>query len=74
VGGTPTHRMYSQAARRKQQLSYLATTYIMGLAIPTPERIARQLGSTFPIIFGITLMTVKEGTNYIPPERDSFVS
>lgn len=74
VGGTPTHRMYSQAARRKQQLSYLATTYIMGLAIPTPKRIASLLGSAFSIIFGIMLMTMKQRTNYIIPERDPLVS
>lgn len=29
-----------QAARRKEQLSYLATTHVMGLTIPTPKRTA----------------------------------
>lgn len=29
-----------QAARRKKQLSYLATTHVMGLTIPTPKRTA----------------------------------
>lgn len=70
AGGTPAHGMYAQAARRKQQLSYLATTYITGLAIPTPKRIASLLGSAFSIIFGIMLMTMEQRTNYIIPECD----
>lgn len=68
VRGTATRTMYSQAARRKQQLSYLATTHFMGLAIPTPKRIASLL--SISIIFGIMLMTMKQITNYIIPEHD----
>lgn len=63
VDGTPIHRISSQAARRKQQLSHLAATDIMGLAIPTSKGIASLLGSAFSISFGIMLMTVKQNTS-----------
>lgn len=65
----PTACIHRQEAGSK--LSYLATTRSMGLAIPSPKTFASFLGSTFSITFGITLMTMKQRTNCISPERNS---